>query len=67
MNKVVRVRLKSGQDLHFTQDGFRTRIAGLPADPPDHPVTTLAIECDKEPQQDNIYVRSNKPRANVGI
>jgi alpha-L-fucosidase len=66
MNKVLRVRLlKSGQELQFTQDGFRTRITGLPTTAPDHPVTTLAIECDSEAKQDNIYVRTNKPRAEV--
>ena len=66
MNKVVRVRmLKGGQELQFAQDGFRTRISGLPGAAPDHPVTTLAIECDSEPKQDNIYVRTNKPRAEV--
>jgi alpha-L-fucosidase len=65
-NKVIRVRmLKGGQELKFTQDGFRTRISGLPTAAPDHPVTTLAIECDGEPRQDNIYVRINKPRAEV--
>ncbi len=32
---------------------------------PDSPVTTIAIECDTEPTQDNIYVRINKPRGSV--
>jgi alpha-L-fucosidase len=62
-NKVTSVKLlKSGQPLQFTQDGFQTKIVDLPLDAPDHPVTTLAIECDGEPKQDNIWVREEKPR-----
>jgi alpha-L-fucosidase len=68
MNKILRVRtLKDGLELQFTQDGFRTRITGLPNAAPDHPVTTVAIECDGEPRQDSIYVRANKPRGDVGV
>jgi alpha-L-fucosidase len=65
-NKVVSARLlKTGRSLQFTQDGFRTKFTGLPMEAPDHPVTTIAIECDSEPMQDNIYVRTNKPRGGV--
>ena len=65
-NKVVRARLlKTGQELQFTQDDFRTQITGLPVEAPDQPVTTIAIECDSEPKQDNIYVRTSKPRGEV--
>jgi len=49
------------------QDGFRTHITGLPEHAPDMPVTTIAIECDAAPEQDVISVRTNKPRAGVGI
>ena len=59
--------LKTGQSATVTQDGFRTHITGLPATAPDTPVTTIAIECDGVPEQDVIYVRTNKPRAGVGI
>lgn len=59
--------LKTGQSATVTQDGFRTHITGLPATAPDTPVTTIAIECDAVPEQDVIYVRTNKPRAGVGI
>jgi alpha-L-fucosidase len=66
MNKVKSARiLKTGQELKFTQDGFRTKLIGLPAEAPDSPVTTIAIECDGEPNQDNIYVRSKKTRGTV--
>jgi len=62
-NKVKSVKLlKTGQELQFTQDNFRTKIFGLPMDAPDRPITTLAIECDSEPKQDNILEREEKPR-----
>jgi len=59
--------LKTGQRLNVDQDGFRTHITGLPERAPDSPVTTLVLECDGEPVQDVIYVRTDKPRAGVGI
>jgi alpha-L-fucosidase len=59
--------LKTGQNATVAQDGFRTHITGLPATAPDMPVTTIAIECDGVPEQDVIYVRTNKPRAGIGI
>lgn len=66
MNKVLSARiLKTGQAVAFSQDGFRTKFTGLPAEAPDFPVTTIAIECDGEPHQDTLYVRMNKPRAEV--
>jgi alpha-L-fucosidase len=37
----------------------------LPAEAPDHPVTTIALECDSEPTQDNIFVRKEKQRDEV--
>jgi hypothetical protein len=30
-----------------------------------HPVTSIALECDGEPTQDNIFVRKEKPRDGV--
>jgi len=66
MNKVLSAHvLKTGQKLEFSQDGFRTKLTGLPMEAPDQPVTTIAIECDGEPRQDNIYVRTDKPRGTV--
>lgn len=65
-NKVLSARLlKTGQKVAFTQDGFQTKFTGLPIEAPDSPATTLAIECDGEPTQDNLYVRINKPRGSV--
>jgi alpha-L-fucosidase len=57
--------LRSSQPVTFTQDEYRVHITGLPVDAPDSPVTTIAIECEGEPTQDNIFVRKNKPRASV--
>src|SRR3954468_17796240 len=59
--------LKTGQRVTVSQDGFRTLITGLPDKAPDSPVTTLVLECDGEPVQDTDYVRTDKPRAGVGI
>jgi alpha-L-fucosidase len=62
-NKVKAVRLSaSGAEVKFDQDDFRLRMTGLPEKAPDDPVTTLAIECDGEPQQDTMYVRKERPR-----
>jgi alpha-L-fucosidase len=51
--------------VHFEQDQFRVRFTGLPADAPDQPVTTLAIECEGEPVQDTEFVRRARPRAGI--
>jgi alpha-L-fucosidase len=57
--------LAGGQQVKFQQDRFRVRFTGLPAEPPDHPVTTIAIECESEPLQDTDFVRRERPRNNV--
>jgi alpha-L-fucosidase len=68
MTKVTSARLlASGQSVKFEQERFRVRFSGLPADAPDHPVTTIAIECESEPQQDTRLVRRERPRISVGI
>jgi alpha-L-fucosidase len=54
--------LTSGEKVKFQQERFRTRFTGLPKEPPDHPVTTLAIECESEPMQDTDFVRRERPR-----
>jgi alpha-L-fucosidase len=62
-NKVTAARLAAnGREVKFDQDEFRVRFTGLPEKAPDEPVTTLAIECDGEPHQDNLYVRKERPR-----
>jgi len=68
MTKVKSARLlATGQPVQFEQSPFRVKITGLPKDPPDHPVTTFAIECESEPRRDTDYVRINRPREGVGI
>src|SRR6266566_3678534 len=57
--------LASGGKITLQQDKYRVRLTGLPAEAPDHPVTTIALECDAEPTQDNIFVRKEKPREGV--
>ncbi len=57
--------LSTGRKVNFQQDRFRVRFTGLPLEAPDYPVSTIAIECDAEPTQDNIFVRKEKPRDGV--
>lgn len=57
--------LASGQSIKFQQDRFRVRFTGLPVEPPDRPVTTIAIECDSEPLQDTDMIRRERPRTTV--
>jgi alpha-L-fucosidase len=62
-NKVKSARLlATGKEVKFEQDPFRVRFQSLPAKAPDEPVTTIAIDCDGEPRQDNEYVRRERPR-----
>jgi alpha-L-fucosidase len=59
--KSVRL-LASGEKVEFHQDKLRLRFSGLPATAPDDPVTTLAIECEGEPKQDQYVVRNERDR-----
>jgi alpha-L-fucosidase len=66
MTKVKSARLfASGQQIKFEQDRFRLRFTGLPEEAPDHPLTTIAIECEAEPTQDTMFVRRERPRNGV--
>ena len=63
---VKSARLLAGdKKIEFHQDSYRVRFTGLPAQSPDHPVTTIAMECESEPTQDSIFVRKGKPREGV--
>lgn len=63
MTKAASARLHGrNQKLDFKQDQYQLKLYNLPQQPPDHPVTTIAIECEAEPTQDNIFVRKEKPR-----
>jgi alpha-L-fucosidase len=57
--------LVNDRQVTFQQDPYRVRFTGLPAVAPDHPVTTIAVECEAEPKQDSIFVRKEKPREGV--
>ncbi len=57
--------LATGQPVKFEQDRFRVRFTGLPSEAPDHPVTTIAVECESEPIQDTDFVRRERPRLGV--
>jgi alpha-L-fucosidase len=62
--KSVRL-LASGESVAFTQEPLRVRFSGLPVTAPDDPVSTLAIECDGVPTQDQYVVRREKKREGV--
>ena len=49
--------LATGQKVDFDQDTYRVSFKGLPEKAPDDPITTLAIECEAEPKQDELFVR----------
>jgi len=67
-SQVKSVRLfATNQPVRFEQEKFRVRFRGLPKEAPDHPVTTLAIECDSEPLQNMNAIRTDRPRAGVGL
>ncbi|HVB36465.1 MAG TPA: alpha-L-fucosidase [Candidatus Acidoferrales bacterium] len=57
--------LGDGRKVNFTQNRFQVKLVGLPREAPDHPVTTIALECESEPIQDTLFVRRNKPRDGV--
>jgi alpha-L-fucosidase len=58
LTKVKSARLlASGRPVRFEQDEYRVRFRGLPVRAPDTPVTTIALECESEPKQDELFVR----------
>jgi len=59
--------LVSGKPIKFEQDEFALRLTALPPQPPDDPVTVIAIECEGEPIIDHSPVRKNRPRNKVGV
>ena len=52
--------LATGQKVDFTQDTYSIKFTGLPEKAPDYPVTTIAIECESIPTQDNLFVRDRE-------
>ncbi|MGA8111649.1 MAG: hypothetical protein WB974_19575, partial [Acidobacteriaceae bacterium] len=59
--------LKTGQKLAFRQDAYSLQITGLPVEPPDDPVTVIAVECDREPGVDHHAIRALWPRYKVDV
>lgn len=57
--------LASGEPVKLEQDRMRVRLSGLPSKAPDQPATTIALECDGEPRQDQYVVRRDRPRLQV--
>lgn len=57
--------LKTGEQVKFEQDHIRVKFTGLPLEPPDWPITTLAIECDSVPTQDPDLVFRERVRKNI--
>lgn len=61
MAKVKSVKLlATGKNVDFKQETYRLTFTGLPEKAPDRPITTIAIECDVAPTQDNIFVRKRE-------
>jgi len=52
--------LATGQKVDFVQDTYSIKFTGLPEKAPDYPVTTIAIECESVPTQDNLFVRDRE-------
>jgi len=52
--------LATGKKVDFTQDEYSIRFTGLPAAASDYPITTIAIECESVPTQDNLFVRKRE-------
>jgi len=58
MNKVKSASmLATGQKIAFKQDTYSLALTGLPENMPFAPITTIAMELDGEPKQDEIFVR----------
>lgn len=55
----------SGEAVKFDQSEWRVRFEGLAAHAPDPIATTIALECDNEPTQDEQAIRINRKRESV--
>jgi alpha-L-fucosidase len=62
--KVVSAKVfRTGEPVRFEQDEFGVRFSGLPAKPPDDPVSVIALECASEPMQEGgDVIRKGMPR-----
>jgi len=65
-NKVLSAKFyPSGKPVTFEQEQFRVKFTNLPAQAPDPIATVIAIECDGEPAQDQLLIRTNRKRESV--
>jgi len=53
--------------VKFEQTDFRLRFTGLPSPAPDPMVSVLEVEFAEPPVQDNLVVRRNRMRGQVGV
>lgn len=51
--------LATGLPVQFTQRGRQLIFSGLPAHPPDDPLTVIAAECDSEPVQEALSSKAD--------
>jgi len=51
--------LATGRPVNFAQKGSQLIFSGLPAEPPDDPVTVIAAECDTEPIQEALSSKAD--------
>jgi alpha-L-fucosidase len=59
--------LTTGETVEIKQDDFRLQLVGVPDRAPEQPVTTIAVEFESEPIQDNDRTRRERPRRGVGV
>jgi alpha-L-fucosidase len=60
---VKSIRVRATRDrVRFQQDKLRVSMTGLPHAAPEQPLTTIEIECDAEPKQDQYVVRNGRER-----
>jgi alpha-L-fucosidase len=66
--KVKSARLfASGKPVTFEQGDQYVKFTGLPIEPPDSPVTVIAVECDSVPEIEGTDVRKHRKREGVGV
>jgi alpha-L-fucosidase len=53
--------LANGLPVKFAQRGTQLIFSDLPAQPPDTPITVIAVECDREPVQEALSSRADRP------
>jgi alpha-L-fucosidase len=66
VTKVKSARLlATGQPVDVEQTHLNVRLTGLPSEPPEWPVTTFVLECERAPKQDSAIVNRDRLRPHV--